>query len=187
MKTRLTCPVPSFWKTTPSRSVPRTTRTSLSSARTKTIRTCGRPDTHTVPPTRTGRDGDSAGRWVATTTPSACSLCVDGAPVGFVRLIREHPWVHVTRDAELGYWITPDEWRNGYATAAAECMVEYGFSELGLHRITASALTTNEASKRVLKRVGFVEEGVSRDASFVDGEWCDMVRYGLLREERYRP
>ncbi|WP_231185099.1 GNAT family protein [Haladaptatus sp. DYF46] len=124
-----------------------------------------------------GRSDDSIGLLV----------CVDDAPVGFVRLIREHPWVHVTRDAELGYWITPDEWRNGYATAAAECMVEYGFSELGLHRITASALTTNEASKRVLKRVGFVEEGVSRDASFVDGEWCDMVRYGLLVEERDLP
>ena len=115
------------------------------------------------------------------------AVCVDDAPVGFVRLIREHPWVQVTRDAELGCWITPDEWRNGYATAAAECMVEYGFSELGLHRITASAMTTNEASKRVLKRVGFVKEGVSRDASFVDGEWCDIVRYGLLREERRRP
>ncbi|WP_423744327.1 GNAT family protein (plasmid) [Haladaptatus sp. SPP-AMP-3] len=111
-------------------------------------------------------------------------VCADGEPVGYVRLIRDHPWVHVTRDAELGYWIAPDEWRNGYATAAAERMAEYAFAELGLHRLTASAFETNEASKRVLNRVGFVEEGVSRRAAYVDGEWCDVVRYGLLRDER---
>jgi ribosomal-protein-alanine N-acetyltransferase len=65
-------------------------------------------------------------------------------------------------------------------------MAEYAFSELGLHRLTASAFETNEASKRVLKRIGFVKEGVSRQAAYVDGDWCDLIRYGLLREEWVR-
>lgn len=110
-------------------------------------------------------------------------VCAEGTAVGFVRLVREHPWVHVTRDGELGYWITPDEWGNGYATAAAECMVEYAFAELGLHRVTASTFDTNEAPKRVLEKLGFVEEGVSRKAAYVDGEWCDVIRFGLLENE----
>lgn len=121
-----------------------------------------------------GRNGDSIGLLV----------CAEGEPVGFVFLVREHPWTHVDRDGELGYWITPDEWGNGYATAAANRTVDYAFSELGLHRITASALASNEASKRVLEKVGFVEEGVARRSTLVDGEWCDVVRYGLLRNER---
>ncbi|WP_435154794.1 GNAT family N-acetyltransferase [Haladaptatus sp. DFWS20] len=108
----------------------------------------------------------------------------EGSPVGFVRLVREHPWIHVTRDGELGYWITPDERGNGYAAAAAECMVEFAFAELGLHRVTASAFDTNEASKRVLEKLGFVEEGVSRKSAYVDGEWCDVIRFGLLEDER---
>ncbi len=134
----------------------------------------------------TGEDGANGlvGGTVGTNDASIGLLvCADGDPVSFVRLVREHPWVHVTRDAELGYWITPEKWRNGYATAAAECMVEYGFTELGLHRVTASAFETNEASKRVLERVGFVKEGVSREAPFVGGEWHDMVRNRLLADE----
>ncbi len=120
-----------------------------------------------------GTNGDSFGFLVR----------AEGSRVGFVRLVREHPWTNLTRDGELGYWIAPEAWGNGYATAAGECMVEYAFTELGLHRVTASTFETNDASQRVIEKIGFVQEGVARKSAYVDGEWCDVLRFGLLEEE----
>jgi RimJ/RimL family protein N-acetyltransferase len=120
-----------------------------------------------------GRNGESLGLLV----------CVDERPVGFCYLLREQPNAGVFRFAELAYWLAPDEWSNGYATAAGRLLADHAFDELGLHRLTASTFVTNDASRRVLDRLGFTEEGVDRSAAFVDGEWVDEVRYGLLAEE----
>lgn len=113
----------------------------------------------------------------------ALVVCHDAAPVGFVYLIRERPNDGLYRAGELAYWITPDEWGNGYATAAGELVLDHAFGELGLHRVDASTFVTNESSRRVLSKLGFVEEGRSRRAAFVDGEWVDTVEFGLLESD----
>jgi len=110
-------------------------------------------------------------------------VCRDETPVGFAYLIRERPNDPVYRSGELAYWITPDEWGNGYATAASRLLLEHAFDALGLHRIEASAFSSNDASRRVLEKLGFTEEGVARRKALVDGEWTDVVRYGLLEAE----
>ena len=120
-----------------------------------------------------GRDGNSL----------ALLVCDVAEPVGLVYLIREKPNDVAFRHGELAYWITPAEWGNGYATAGAELLVGHAFDELGLHRVSASAFADNDASRRVLEKVGFEREGVARKEAFVDGEWQDVVNYGLLDEE----
>lgn len=85
--------------------------------------------------------------------------------------------------ANLGIWVHPDAQGNGYATAATRLVVEYAFDELGLHSVSAVAMAPNEASRRMLERVGFVEEGRRREAAFVGGEYVDEVEYGLLARE----
>jgi RimJ/RimL family protein N-acetyltransferase len=85
--------------------------------------------------------------------------------------------------ANLAYWVAPPAQGNGYATEAAELLVEYAFDELGLHRVTAQALEPNEASCRVLERVGFTHEGTQRECDIVDGSYVGQRLYGLLREE----
>lgn len=120
-----------------------------------------------------GRNGDSLGLLV----------CVDERPVGFAYLLREQPNADVFKLGELAYWITPDEWGNGYATAAGGLLVDHGFDELGLHRIEASAFESNDASRRVLEKLGFTQEGVARKEALVDGAWMDKIQYGLLGDE----
>ena len=44
-------------------------------------------------------------------------------------------------------------------------------------------MTLNEASKTLCERLGFVHEGTARQAQFVDGEYVDVERYGLLVDE----
>lgn len=107
-------------------------------------------------------------------------VCDDGDPVGTVGL---NGFGGTAGSAEVGYWMHPDFHGNGYATAAVELLVGYGFDERRLHRVMAKVFDFNDASKRVLEKVGFVEEGVKREAAFVGGEYVDVVLYGLLEDE----
>lgn len=106
-------------------------------------------------------------------------VCADGEPVGTVGLNgldgRDGP--------ELGYWVAPDHHRQGYATAAAELLTGYAFDQLGVHRIEARVFDFNDASRKVLERVGFTHEGTSREAAFIDGEYRDTLWYGMLETE----
>lgn len=107
-------------------------------------------------------------------------ICVDGEPVGSVQLYPiddGHGW------ANLGYWVIPEKQGNGYATEACELVVEYGFRELRLHRISAVTMAPNIGSQRVLERVGFTHEGTNRESTFADGEYVDNEQYGLLESE----
>lgn len=107
-------------------------------------------------------------------------VCVDGDPVGTVGLRAIHDgW----GTAEIGYWLAPDHWGEGYATAAATLVTEYAFAERRLAKLWARVVATNSGSRRVLERVGFEEEARLREHAFVDGERVDVYRYGLLASE----
>ncbi|WP_330632091.1 GNAT family N-acetyltransferase [Halocatena halophila] len=85
--------------------------------------------------------------------------------------------------AELAYTIDPEHWENGYATEAAETICAYGFETLRLNKIIAECFASNDASANVLEKVGFTQEGRFRDEAYVDGEYIDILRYGLLVDE----
>lgn len=85
--------------------------------------------------------------------------------------------------ANLGYWVHPDHRGEGYATEAARLVVTHGFDELRLHRVSGTVHATNDASIRVLEKLGFVHEGTKRDDAFVDGAHVDREVYAVLREK----
>ncbi|WP_284012953.1 GNAT family N-acetyltransferase [Halobaculum litoreum] len=107
-------------------------------------------------------------------------ICVDGDPVGLCFLFDEDPRRGV---AEVGYWLVPDAEGHGYATAAVRLLCGYAFDERALHRITARVYEGNDASSRLLERVGFTQEGRLREDSVRDGRRRDTLRYGLLAHE----
>lgn len=88
-----------------------------------------------------------------------------------------------TREGELGYEIAPQYWGQGYATEAARAMVAFGFSEMGLHRISAYCVAENKASARVLEKVGMQLEGRLRQNQWMKGRWWDTLLYGILEHE----
>ncbi len=85
--------------------------------------------------------------------------------------------------AEIGYMIAPDEWGNGYATDALRTLTAHAFRERRIHKLSAQVYETNDASQRVLEKAGYSQEGIFREEAFVDGEYVDVHRYGLLAEE----
>ena len=107
-------------------------------------------------------------------------VTADDERVGVVEL---DPIDRETGVAELAVWIHPDRRRDGYAREAVSLLVDYAFSELRIHKVTANAYAGNEASRAMLEAVGFVEEGVGREDSFFDGDYHDTHYFGLLERE----
>jgi ribosomal-protein-alanine N-acetyltransferase len=98
--------------------------------------------------------------------------------VGFVRI-----GLGRDRSGELGYAIRRADWGKGYATEAGTLMLNFGFHELGLHRIQAACGPDNHASQRLLTRLGFLPEGRIRDHVFTNGAWRDSLLYSILDSE----
>jgi [ribosomal protein S5]-alanine N-acetyltransferase len=101
----------------------------------------------------------------------AIELVEPGEMIGSVGLLRfdfEH------RHAELGYEMARRWWGHGLTPEAAAAVIRYGFSVLSLHRIEAGVLPGNDASVRVLQKLGFVEEGTRRDYLHAKGRYRAM-------------
>jgi [ribosomal protein S5]-alanine N-acetyltransferase len=103
---------------------------------------------------------------------------VDPSLIGFVRL-----GLTGVGAAKLGYAVAARHWGRGIAADAARTLIAYGFSELGLHRITAAVGPDNQRSVRTLLRLGFTLEGRLRDHVFTNGGWRDSALYSLLAPE----
>ncbi len=89
-------------------------------------------------------------------------------------------WKKEHRKAETGYWIFPEFWGNGYVPEAMQAVVEFGFTKMNLHRISAEAEDDNAGSISVLKKLGFVYEGTMRECEIKDGRYINLQLYALL-------
>jgi RimJ/RimL family protein N-acetyltransferase len=88
--------------------------------------------------------------------------------------------------AELGWVLHPDHAGHGYATEAVRELIRLCFEELGLRRVTANCFATNEASWRLMERVGMRRElHTIRESLHRSGEWLDGIGYALLAEEYF--
>jgi RimJ/RimL family protein N-acetyltransferase len=85
--------------------------------------------------------------------------------------------------ADMGYELDPNYWGYGYATEAATAVLNFGFSQLRVHRVWANAIAENKASRRVLEKIGMQLEGTLRENEWMKGRWWDTVLYGILEQE----
>lgn len=86
----------------------------------------------------------------------------------------------MNRQADLGFALDADHQGRGYMTEAVRRIIRFGFEDLELHRIWATADVRNERSWRVMKRCGMSREGLMRDHKLVRGEWRDSYLYAIL-------
>lgn len=113
-------------------------------------------------------------RWATTLPPVDLAI----GTVGFLNITPRD------RRAGLGYDLARRYWGQGLATEAVKAVVRYGFQTLGLHRIEADVMPGNERSMRLLRTLGFVEEGQLRDYAFVKERFNTLVRFSLLATDR---
>jgi RimJ/RimL family protein N-acetyltransferase len=86
--------------------------------------------------------------------------------------------------AELGWVFHPDHAGQGYATEAVRALIRLCFDDLGLRRVTAGCFAANEASWRLMERVGMRREAYTvQDSLHRSGSWLDGMAYALLAHE----
>jgi len=109
----------------------------------------------------------------------------DGALLGGTTLSRVQR--SVVQSGQLGYWIGQPFARHGYMTEALHCLLPHCFGRLALHRVEAACLPENEASRRLLERVGFRCEGQAKEYLKIAGEWRDHLLYASIAREYRAP
>jgi RimJ/RimL family protein N-acetyltransferase len=115
----------------------------------------------------------------------------DGVLIGDLMISPEDPWAQTEVadrakgvQAEIGWCIDPAVQGRGYATEAVLELIRLGFEELGLRRLVAHCFAANEASWRLMERVGMRREVYTvKESLHRSGEWMDGMSYALLAEE----
>lgn len=87
---------------------------------------------------------------------------------------------------EIGWVFNPKFYSKGYATEAAQAMLDYGFTTMNIHRIVATCQPENIPSWRVMEKLGMRREGFFKKCIPSDEGWWDEYYYAILREE-YMP
>ena len=84
---------------------------------------------------------------------------------------------------EIGYVLSPDFWGMGLATEAAKTVMTYCFETFGVDSIFAKFLEGNNASMRVMQKLGMTLEGIYRNSMYVKGEYKTVHVYEITREK----
>ena len=87
------------------------------------------------------------------------------------------------RSAWIGYWVASAATGRGVATAALALGLDHCFGAVRLHRVEATVSPENAASRAVLAKAGFREEGLLRRYLDVDGAWRDHLLVAITIEE----
>ncbi len=79
--------------------------------------------------------------------------------------------------------LDPKAWGRGFGTEATRMMVDYAFETLNLNRIQLHVFAGNRPAIAIYQKVGFVQEGLLRQAMFHNNEYCDFWVMGILKSD----
>jgi len=78
-----------------------------------------------------------------------------------------------------------DYWGKGFGSEGLMLLLDYAFYEMNLHRVSLRVFSFNERAIRMYTKLGFSQEGNSRQSLFRDGKWHDIVHMGILQSEYF--
>lgn len=88
-----------------------------------------------------------------------------------------------SRATSVGYWLDKDWQGKGIMSRSVKALIDYGFRELDLNRISIEAAVDNKKSWAIPERLGFLKEGVLREFRIIDGRPLDYRVYSLLKRD----
>lgn len=97
---------------------------------------------------------------------------------GLNDLSKEH------RKAEIGLWLLPDFWGKGIMTEVLPVICNYGFDNLGLHRIEGFIDSNNLNCKKAMSKLDFEYEGTMKDCEIKDGKYLSIDIYAKLKTNK---
>lgn len=92
-------------------------------------------------------------------------------------------WATHDARAEIAYALARPDWGRGYTTEAVRTVIDFGFRSMKLNRVYAHCVVENTGSWRVMEKAGMQREGVLRQHVWNKGTFCDVLLYGLLRQD----
>jgi ribosomal-protein-alanine N-acetyltransferase len=105
----------------------------------------------------------------------------DGRPIGMINYNRVDT---ASRSTDIDILVGESGYRDrGYGTDALHAFLGFLFDTVHLHRVWLGTYDYNARARRVYEKLGLVQEGVMRQADWVDGRWVDSVIYGILEHE----
>jgi ribosomal-protein-alanine N-acetyltransferase len=94
---------------------------------------------------------------------------------------------HIYRSADLTIIIgDKTAWGKGYGLEAANLLLQHGFNSMNLHRISCATYDTNQAMKKLALSLGMKEEGRRIQAAYKNGNYIDVIEYGILKSDYER-
>ncbi|MDQ0338527.1 ribosomal-protein-serine acetyltransferase [Caldalkalibacillus uzonensis] len=109
-----------------------------------------------------------------------CGIWYNGELAG---LIGYHKIDWANKNTNLEYWIGKSFSGKGIMTKACRAMVDHSFTHLKLHRIEIRCAVENKKSRAIPERLGFVFEGIIREAEWLYDHYVDHAVYGMLDRE----
>ena len=89
-------------------------------------------------------------------------------------------WHKDFKKADIGFWLLPEFWKQGFVSEALSTVCDYGFNTMKLHRIEAQVETENIASKKSLLKFGFTYEGTLRDCEIKNNRYISLDLFAIL-------
>ena len=90
----------------------------------------------------------------------------------------------IYKSGEVWYKLHPDFWGKGFATESLNCVLNFCFNDLKLHRVEAGCAVDNIASYKVMEKVGMIKEGRCRKVLPLENGWSDTFEYAILDTDR---
>ena len=112
------------------------------------------------------------------------AICRPEAPEELLGTCGFNLWVQNSTRAVLGFDLARANWRQGIMSEALGLLLDYGFQQMELNRVEAVVFRDNDASCRLLAKLGFASEGLLREYEYLHGRLQDMYMYSLLRRDR---
>ena len=85
------------------------------------------------------------------------------------------------QSATLGYWVGARFARQGFMSESIQLVCHHAFEAMSLHRVEAACLPRNQASKGLLEKAGFIQEGYAKSYIKIAGIWEDHLLFARLK------
>ena len=84
------------------------------------------------------------------------------------------------KNGEIAYWVGEKYWGKGYGTEAAKALIDFAFVEKKLHKVFARYFKSNQASGKIMEKIGMEQEGLLKDQVIKDGKYEDLFYFGII-------
>ena len=107
-------------------------------------------------------------------------IVCDGVLAG---VLGQHHVDALNRKTELGYWLDPEHRGRGIVTRSTARLTDYAFTDQDCNRVVLHCALGNVKSRAVAERLGFVQEGILREAEWLNDHYVDLVVYSMLKSQ----